>query len=112
MIKTTPSLQELMNSIVPISRFNKGEANKIFEEVANTGVKFVMKNNTPVSVLVDVDEYQKLIDEIEDLRLLIQASTRLRMVEEEGEKLYSQTEIMELFGVTEDDLENVDIELE
>jgi hypothetical protein len=35
----------MMRKIVPITRFNKGEANKIFDEVQNSGPKIVMKNN-------------------------------------------------------------------
>ncbi len=37
----------VMKSIVPITRFNKGEANRIFEEVKSSGTKIVMKNNRP-----------------------------------------------------------------
>ena len=37
----------IMKSIVPITRFNKGEANKIFDEVQASGTKIVVKNNKP-----------------------------------------------------------------
>ena len=37
-------MRDLMESVVPISRFNKGEAGKIFEEVAKSGTKIVVKN--------------------------------------------------------------------
>ncbi|HBN86090.1 MAG TPA: prevent-host-death protein, partial [Clostridiales bacterium] len=43
---------DTINSIVPISRFNKGEANKIFDEVKQSGFKIVMKNNTPACILI------------------------------------------------------------
>jgi predicted mannosyl-3-phosphoglycerate phosphatase (HAD superfamily) len=42
------SVSGVLNSLVPISRFNKGEANKIFEEVRETGFKIVLKNNSPI----------------------------------------------------------------
>ena len=33
------TILNIMNSMVPISRFNKGEASKIFDEVASSGTK-------------------------------------------------------------------------
>ena len=33
----------ILNDLVPISRFNKGEANKIFDEVRLSGFKIVVK---------------------------------------------------------------------
>ena len=44
-------LKTTMNMFVPISRFNKGEAGKIFKEVAEKGMKIVLKNNEPECVL-------------------------------------------------------------
>lgn len=45
----------ILDSIVPISRFNKGEASRIFEEVQKQGIKVVVKNNQPVCILVSPD---------------------------------------------------------
>jgi hypothetical protein len=47
--------------IVPISRFNKGEANKIFEEVKEVGVKIVLKNNQPIGVIMTPEMYESLL---------------------------------------------------
>ena len=46
------SVMGMMKTIVPITRFNKGEANKIFDEVETSGTKIVMKNNKPACVLL------------------------------------------------------------
>ena len=43
------SVVNMMNAMVPITRFNKGEAAKIFDEVETTGTKIVVKNNRPAS---------------------------------------------------------------
>ena len=51
----------VLNMIVPISRFNKGEANKIFEEVKKDGVKIVLKNNQPIGVIMTPEMYESLI---------------------------------------------------
>ena len=37
------SVISVMKSIVPITRFNKSEANRIFDEVEASGTKIVMK---------------------------------------------------------------------
>lgn len=56
--KTT---KQLFESVVPISRFNKGETGKIIEEVKNGAIKLVLKNNKPVCVLLSVEDYDELI---------------------------------------------------
>ena len=40
-------VNDLLKSMVPISRFNKGEARKIFDVVNEEGIKVVLKNNSP-----------------------------------------------------------------
>ena len=40
----------ILDSIIPISRFNKGEANKIFSEVKTNGLRIFVKNNVPECV--------------------------------------------------------------
>jgi len=98
-----------MNSIVPITRFNRGEASKIFEEVAATGAKVVLKNNVPACVLLSPEEYTRLIDALEDQALLYEAEARLAL--DDG-KLRSHAEVMENLGITKEDLEDVEAELE
>ena len=56
--KTT---KQLFESVVPVSRFNKGEAGKIIEEVKKGAIKLVLKNNKPVCVLLSVEDYDELI---------------------------------------------------
>ena len=65
----------MMKKIVPITRFNKGEANKIFDEVQSTGTKIVMKNNRPACVLVSPEQYESLIEMLSDYLLLAEADT-------------------------------------
>ena len=38
---------KLLNSIISITRFNKGEAGKIIEEVKENGPRIIVKNNVP-----------------------------------------------------------------
>ena len=54
---------KMLNSFVPISRFNKGEAGKIIEEVKRDGIKVIVKNNAPECVMITVDDYDRLVIE-------------------------------------------------
>ena len=73
-----PSMQavDLMQSMVSVSRFNKGEAAKIFDEVSQTGIKIAVKNNKPACVLLSPERYEKLLEEISDLQLIVEAERR------------------------------------
>lgn len=98
----------ILDSIVPISRFNKGEANKIFNEVKTGGIRIVVKNNTPECVLISPKEYQNLIEQYEDALLLAEANKRLS----QPVNYISQEDVLKDLDVTEEDLKDVDVELE
>lgn len=68
---------ELLKSLVPISRFNKGEAAKIFDEVSRSGIKVVVRNNVPACVLLSPAKYEAIIEKLENARLLEIALERL-----------------------------------
>jgi len=55
---------EALDAIVPISRFNKGEANRIFEEVRQSGFKIVVKNNSPACVLIEPGHYRRWMEKL------------------------------------------------
>ncbi|MDY6827558.1 MAG: hypothetical protein SVV67_10405 [Bacillota bacterium] len=40
---------------VPISRFEKGETEKIFEELKKTGIKAVVKNGLPCGIILSLE---------------------------------------------------------
>ena len=54
---------KMLGSFVSISRFNKGEAGKIIEEVKQDGIRVIVKNNAPECVMISVEEYDNLIAE-------------------------------------------------
>lgn len=54
--------KNILNMIVPITRFNRGEANKIFDEVKRDGVKIVLKNNQPIGVIMTPEMYESLLN--------------------------------------------------
>jgi PHD/YefM family antitoxin component YafN of YafNO toxin-antitoxin module len=106
---THVSVEEITQRIVPISRFNKGEASKIFEEVRQSGTKVVFKNNDPVCVLMKPDEYQTMIDQLIDLEMAMEADRRLATGD--GETI-SEADLMSELGITEEALDKVEVEIE
>lgn len=52
---------KMIHAFVPISRFNKGEAGKIIDEVKQDGVRVIVKNNAPECVMITVEEYDTMM---------------------------------------------------
>ena len=100
----------MMKKIVPITRFNKGEANKIFDEVQSTGTKIVMKNNRPACVLVSPEQYESLIEMLSDYLLLAEADRRMA-ANSDAENI-SHEDMMRSLGITREELDAVDVEIE
>ena len=108
-MRSTMQTVEFIRSMVPVSRFNKGEAAKIFDEVSKTGIKFAVKNNKPACVLLSLERYEALIEKMEDLQLMVEAERRIA----EGEPIYSQAEVMQRLGITQADIDAAeDVEIE
>ena len=90
---------------IPISLFNRGLAGKIFEEVKQHGAKVVMKNNAAECVLISPDEFMRLMDEVNDARLLTIATERMEKYAPDSvidaDTLYND------LGITQEDLNAV-----
>jgi len=104
------SISGIMNSLVPISRFNKGEANKIFEEVRETGFKIVLKNNSPACVLLTPETYEQMLETIENYRLFVEAEKRMENAK--AEDFIPAEKAMQKLGISETDLDGTEVELE
>ena len=105
-----PTAHEIMKSLVPITRFNKGEANKIFEEVEKNGTIIVIKNNKPACVLMSPSQYESLMEMLSDKILLDEANKR--MSANNNDENVSFADVLSEVGITEKDLDNVDVEIE
>ena len=80
-------------------------------EKKQSGAKVVMKNNTAECVLLSPEEYVRLIDELNDARLLALANERLAKTDPAS--FISEEEMEERLGVRAEDLagfDEVDIE--
>ena len=106
-----PDMTNAITNTISISLFNRGLAGKVFEDVKKCGAKVVMKNNAPECVLLSPDEYIKLMDEVNDARLLTLASER--MANYDISKTVSEDDVMKELGITADELADADkVELE
>lgn len=97
--------RNFMDSLVPISRFNRGEASKIFDEVAQSGIKLVLKNNTPACVLLAPERYNELLELIEDYTLAAEAEQRL--MNNKNEQI-SVADVMRRNGIEPSELDAID----
>jgi PHD/YefM family antitoxin component YafN of YafNO toxin-antitoxin module len=100
------AIRGAIENTVSISQFNKGLAGKIFAEVRRCGAKVVMKNNAPECVLLAPDEYIKLMDEVNDARLLTLAAQRMEQFD--PSKLLSQSVVDTELGFSADDLSDAE----
>lgn len=102
---------ETLNSLVSITQFNKGQASKIFDRLSSEKQLIVLKNNVPSAVIISPDEYIRLSEIAEDYFLLTEAQERLK--NNIGKKNLSFEEVMQNYGLTEEDIENAeDLEIE
>ena len=64
----------LLNSLVSVTQFNKGQASKIFDRLKTERQLIVLKNNAPSAVILSTEEYERLssIEEVYQLLLLAQ----------------------------------------
>ena len=101
----------LLQSLVPISQFNKGQAAKIFDRLHSERELIVLKNNQPSAIILSPEEYTRLTEIEEDYFLLLEANRR--MEDNENNKTLSLDSVMSNLGISEDeliDMEDVDIE--
>ena len=104
-------LRNVMTNTVPISVFNRGLAGKVFEDVKSSGAKVVLKNNTAECVLLSPEVYVKLIDEVNETRLILLANERLQKYS--TLKAVSQKDALKDLGINEADLKGwEDVEIE
>ena len=100
------SVVSAITNTIPITQFNRGLAGKIFDDVKRNGAKVVMKNNVPECVLLSPEEYIRLLDEVNDARLLAEATQR--MAHFDRSKTLSQEQVDQEMGFQPSDCENAE----
>lgn len=104
------SVTGMLKTLIPISRFNKGEANKIFDEVETTGTKIVVKNNKPACVLISPTQYESLMEMLSDF--ILKEEAQARMEHYNASENRTQEQMLQEFGIPQSELDTVDVELE
>ena len=105
------NITSAIRDTISISLFNRGLAGKIFEDVKKSGAKVVMKNNAAECVLLSPDEYLRLIDEVNDARLLSLAAER--MADFDPTATVSAEALYKELGISQEDMDAVgEVEIE
>ena len=98
---------DFLQSLVPISQFNKGQAAKIFDRLHSEKELIVLKNNQPSAVILSPEEYTRLTEIEEDYFLLLEANRR---IEENGDKkTVSLDSVMDHLGISKEELLDAEV---
>ena len=90
----------ILQSLVPISQFNKGKAAQIFDRLRTEKELIVLKNNQPSAVILSPEEYTRLTEIEEDYMLLLEAN---------GDKPgVSFPNVLNDLGISESDLDDAE----
>ncbi len=95
----------ILNSLVPITQFNRGQASRIFDRLHTESQLVVLKNNQPAAVILSPEEYARLSEIEEDYLLLIEATKRIA---ENNAPSTPMAEVMKELGITEDELNDTE----
>lgn len=101
---------DVLSSFIPISRFNKGEAGKIFDEVNKSGARIVVKNNKPTCVLISPEKYEEMMEKIEDYYLLEEAGKRMQYAQKAD--FTDHEDLLKEFNIEKDELKDIEVEIE
>ena len=92
---------DILDSLVPITQFNRGQASRIFDRLHTENRLIVLKNNQPAAIILSPSEFQRLSEIEEDYTLLLEATRRLK---EDYSSTSSREEVMSELGISEADL--------
>ena len=105
-------MTKISQSIIPISRLNRGMAAQVIDEVNENNIGIVVRHNEPICVILSVQEYERMVEEMEDMKLAEEAFVRMSETHDRG-KWTTHTEMMARHGITKemlDAMEEVDFE--
>lgn len=97
------SAASLLQCLIPISQFNKGQAAKIFDRLHSEKELIVLKNNQPSAIILSPEEYTRLTEIEEDYLLLLEANRRMET--SENKPTVSMKDVMNNLGISEEELE-------
>lgn len=92
---------DLLNSLVPITQFNRGQASRIFDRLRTERQLVVLKNNQPEAIILSPEEFSRLSEIEENYLLLLEAAERLTRNEAPATPL---NDVMKELGISEEEL--------
>ena len=92
---------DILDSFVPITQFNRGQASMIFDRLHSESRLIVLKNNQPAAIILFPSEFQRLSEIEENYTLLLEATRRLK---EDSSSTTSREEVMSELNISEADL--------
>ncbi len=78
--------------------------------MAASGTKVVMKNTKPACVLMSPDKYEALMEMLSDYMMQEEAEDRMACFD--PAEAMSRRKVMESLGITDADLEDMEVEIE
>ena len=94
---------DLLDRLVPVSDFSRGKAGVIFSRAEREPV-FVVKRNKPRYVVMSLEEYRRMQEELEDERDYRLAMERLEA--NAGKPTVGWKEMLDSCGLTQKDIDN------
>ena len=95
----------VLNSLVPITQFNRGQAARIFDRLHSESQLVVLKNNQPAAVILSPSEFQRLSEIEEDYLLLREATARLSANTVPATPM---DDVMRELGITKEELDGAE----
>ena len=92
---------DILDSLVPITQFNRGQASRIFDRLHTESQLIVLKNNQPAAIILSPSEFQRLSEIEEDYTLLLEAT---RLLKEDSSSTSSREEVMSELNISESEL--------
>lgn len=99
-------MANMLECLVPITQFNKGQASRIFDRLRTEKQLVVLKNNAPSAVILSPEEYARLSEIEEDYALLLEATQRL--ADSTNESTLSFDTVMSNLGISEKELNDAE----
>ncbi len=95
---------DILNSLVPITQFNRGQASRIFDRLHTESQLVVLKNNQPAAIILSPAEFSRLSEIEEDYALLLEATERLA---NNTSPTTSMEDVLKELGISEAELASV-----
>ena len=92
---------DILNSLVPITQFNRGQASRIFDRLHTERRLVVLKNNQPEAIILSPTEFSRLSEIEENYLLLLEAVERLAGNTAPATPI---ADVMKELGISDEDL--------